>query len=201
MKLTPEDCLPQDAELAALVGRAWIPGDNAGPSPVIVRDADVLDISDHFATVSELFNSDNIENTFDELNGTKIGDIDSVLENSAWYSRDKNHPYLLAPVDLQAIKACGVTFAQSMLERVIEERAKGNPSAAEGIRNDIKQVIGLDLESIIPGSAEAEKLKEVLIEKDMWSQYLEVGIGPDAEVYKSAAYVSDGYRSPNRHSC
>ena len=137
MKLTPEDCLPQDAELAALVGRAWIPGDNAGPSPVIVRDADVLDISDHFSTVSELLNSDNIENTFDELNGTKIGDIDSVLENSAWYSRDKNRPYLLAPVDLQAIKACGVTFAQSMLERVIEERAKGNHSAAEGIRNDL----------------------------------------------------------------
>ena len=190
MKLTPEDCLPQDAELAALVGRAWIPGDNAGPSPVIVRDADVLDISDHFATVSELFNSDNIENTFDELNGTKIGDIDSVLENSAWYSRDKNHPYMLAPGDLQAIKACGVTFAQSMLERVIEERAKGNPSAAEGIRNDIKQVIGLDLESIIPGSAEAEKLKEVLIEKDMWSQYLEVGIGPDAEVFTKAQPMS-----------
>ena len=140
--------------------------------------------------MSELFNSDNIENTFDELNGTKIGDIDSVLENSAWYSRDKNHPYLLAPVDLQAIKACGVTFAQSMLERVIEERAKGNPSAAEGIRNDIKQVIGLDLESIIPGSAEAEKLKEVLIEKDMWSQYLEVGIGPDAEVFTKAQPMS-----------
>ena len=116
--------------------------------------------------------------------------IDSVLENSAWYSRDKNHPYLLAPVDLQAIKACGVTFAQSMLERVIEERAKGNPSAAEGIRNDIKQVIGLDLESIIPGSAEAEKLKEVLIEKDMWSQYLEVGIGPDAEVFTKAQPMS-----------
>ena len=140
--------------------------------------------------MSELFNSDNIENTFDELNGTKIGDIDSVLENSAWYSRDKKHPYLLAPVDLQAIKACGVTFAQSMLERVIEERAKGNPSAAEGIRNDIKQVIGLDLESIIPGSAEAEKLKEVLIEKDMWSQYLEVGIGPDAEVFTKAQPMS-----------
>ena len=93
-------------------------------------------------------------------------------------------------MDLQAIKACGVTFAQSMLERVIEERAKGNPSAAEGIRNDIKQVIGLDLESIIPGSAEAEKLKEVLIEKDMWSQYLEVGIGADAEVFTKAQPMS-----------
>ena len=104
MKLTPEDCLPQDAELAALVGRAWIPGDHAGPSPVIVRDGDVLDISDHFATVSELFNSDNIENTFDELNGTKIGDIDSVLENSAWYSRDKNHPYLLARLTCRRLK-------------------------------------------------------------------------------------------------
>mgnify|MGYP002413620311 FL=1 len=114
----------------------------------------------------------------------------SLDDPNILYSREKNHPYLLAPVDLQAIKACGVTFAQSMLERVIEERAKGNPSAAEGIRNDIKQVIGLDLESIIPGSAEAEKLKEVLIEKDMWSQYLEVGIGPDAEVFTKAQPMS-----------
>ena len=190
MKLRPEDCLPEDAERAMLVGRAWVPGDHPGPSPVIIRGADVLDISDTFPTMSELFNTESIENKMDDLNGTKIGVIGSLLENSAWHSRDKKHPYLLAPVDLQAVKACGVTFAQSMLERVIEERAKGDPSAAEGIRNDIQKVIGLDLESIIPGSSEAEQLKEVLIKKDMWSQYLEVGIGPDAEVFTKAQPMS-----------
>ena len=190
MKLRPEDCLPEDAERATLLGRAWVPGDHPGPSPVIIRGADVLDISDTFPTMSEILNTESIENKMGDLNGTKIGAIDSLLENSAWHSQDKKHPYLLAPVDLQAVKACGVTFAQSMLERVIEERAKGDPSAAQGIRNDIKKVIGLDLESIIPGSAEASKLKEVLIKKDMWSQYLEVGIGPDAEVFTKAQPMS-----------
>ena len=190
MKLRPEDCLPEDAERATLLGRAWVPGDHPGPSPVIIRGADVVDISDTFPTMSELLNTESIESKMDDLNGTKIGVIDSLLENSAWQSQDKKHPYLLAPVDLQAVKACGVTFAQSMLERVIEERAKGDPSAAQGIRNDIKKVIGLDLESIIPGSSEAEKLKEVLIKKDMWSQYLEVGIGPDAEVFTKAQPMS-----------
>ena len=190
MKLRPEDCLPEDAERAILLGRAWVPGDHPGPSPVIIRGADVVDISDTFPTMSELLNTESIESKMDDLNGTKIGVVGSLLENSAWHSQDKKHPYLLAPVDLQAVKACGVTFAQSMLERVIEERAKGDPSAAQGIRNDIKKVIGLDLESIIPGSSEAEKLKEVLIKKDMWSQYLEVGIGPDAEVFTKAQPMS-----------
>ena len=190
MKLRPEDCLPEDAERAILVGRAWVPGDHPGPSPVIIRGADVVDISDTFPTMSELLNTESIENKMGDLNGTKIGVIDSLLENSVWHSQDKKHPYLLAPVDLQAVKACGVTFAQSMLERVIEERAKGDPSAAQGIRNDIQKVIGLNLESIIPGSSEAEQLKEVLIKKDMWSQYLEVGIGPDAEVFTKAQPMS-----------
>ena len=190
MKLRPEDCLPEDAERAMLVGRAWVPGDHPGPSPVIIRGADVVDISDTFPTMSELLNTESIESKMDDINGTKIGVIDSLLENSVWHSQDKKHPYLLAPVDLQAVKACGVTFAQSMLERVIEERAKGDPSAAQGIRNDIQKVIGLNLESIIPGSSEAEQLKEVLINKDMWSQYLEVGIGPDAEVFTKAQPMS-----------
>ena len=190
MNLRPEDCLPEDAERAMLVGRAWVPGDHPGPSPVIIRGADVVDISDTFPTMSELLNTESIESKMDDLNGTKIGVVGSLLENSAWHSQDKRHPYLLAPVDLQAVKACGVTFAQSMLERVIEERAKGDPSAAQGIRNDIQKVIGLDLESIIPGSSEAEQLKEVLIKKDMWSQYLEVGIGPDAEVFTKAQPMS-----------
>ena len=127
------------------------------------------------------------------MQGTKgkaIGDVGAILANSDWNIKDENHPYLLAPVDLQAIKACGVTFAQSMLERVIEERAKGDSLAAEGIRDEIRDVIGLDLGEIVPGSTEAERLKSVLIGKGMWSQYLEVGIGPDAEVFTKAQPMS-----------
>ena len=98
MKLRPEDCLPEDAERATLLGRAWVPGDHPGPSPVIIRGADVIDISDTFPTMSELLNTESIENKMGDLNGTKIGVIDSLLENSAWHSQDKKHPYLLAPV-------------------------------------------------------------------------------------------------------
>ena len=140
--------------------------------------------------MSELLNSKEPMDLIREVKGQKLGGVDAILANSDWRVKDEKHPYLLAPVDLQAIKACGVTFAQSMLERVIEERAKGDPRAAEKIRDEIRDVIGLDLGDIVPGSAEAEKLKLVLVEKGMWSQYLEVGIGPDAEVFTKAQPMS-----------
>src|SRR5213076_2134798 len=98
--------------------------------------------------------------------------------------------WLLAPVDLQAIKAAGVTFAVSMLERVIEERARGNPAAAAAIRSEISRIVGDDLARLKPGSAQALRLKEVLIEQGAWSQYLEVGIGPDAEIFSKAQPMS-----------
>ncbi|WP_374383755.1 fumarylacetoacetate hydrolase family protein [Dongia sp.] len=112
------------------------------------------------------------------------------MANTPSNRRDPAKPYLLAPTDLQAIKACGVTFAASMLERVIEERAKGDPGAAEGIRRVIAKEIGGDLRRIKPGSPEAETLKQALIERGMWSQYLEVGIGPYAEVFTKAQPMS-----------
>src|SRR5262249_5770235 len=96
----------------------------------------------------------------------------------------------LAPIDLQAIKAAGVTFARSMLERVIEEQAKGDPGAADRARHVLAREIGADLGSVKPGSDAAERLKQALIERKLWSQYLEVGIGPDAEIFTKAQPMS-----------
>ena len=172
------------------MGRAWVPGVEAGPSPVVVREGRLFDISESMATVSELLNRPDALEFTREANGKDLGDIGDILANSDYNIQNDNYPFLLAPIDLQAVKACGVTFAQSMLERVIEERAKGDPKAAEETRIEIRDIIGLGLSKIVPGSAEAEKLKSVLIKKGMWSQYLEVGIGPDAEVFTKAQPMS-----------
>src|SRR5262249_41758274 len=104
--------------------------------------------------------------------------------------RDAQKPWLLAPVDLQVLKAAGVTFAISMLERVIEERARGNPASAEAIRKEVVRLVGDDLSKLKPGSAEAMRLKQVLMDENAWSQYLEVGIGPDGEVFSKARVMS-----------
>lgn len=178
--------LPDDAADALLVGRAWVPGEPSGPSVVVVRNGQVLDVSTSVPTVSALLERTPLVSTVEALTGVLLGSVDELLENSGPDDCDPTRPFLLAPVDLQAIKACGVTFAVSMLERVIEEQAKGDPSAAEGIRKTISQEIGDDLSKIKPGSEEAEQLKQLLIARGMWSQYLEVGIGPYAEIFTKA---------------
>jgi fumarylacetoacetate (FAA) hydrolase family protein len=122
--------------------------------------------------------------------GARIGDLAPILANSACDRRDPTMPYFLAPCDLQALKASGVTFATSLLERVIEEHARGDPSKADAIRHTITGVIGTDLSKIQPGSAAAMRLKAHLIEQGAWSQYLEVGIGPDAEIFTKAPPMS-----------
>jgi fumarylacetoacetate (FAA) hydrolase family protein len=122
--------------------------------------------------------------------GTGIGPLAAILANTPAKGRDPARPWLLAPIDLQAIKAAGVTFAISMLERVIEERARGNPEAAADIRASIRDLIGDDLSRLKPGSPQALQLKEVLISKGLWSQYLEVGIGPDAEIFTKAQVMA-----------
>ncbi len=104
--------------------------------------------------------------------------------------KDVNPETLLAPCDLQAIKACGVTFAESMLERVIEERAGGDPSRAADLRDALSGIIGGAIATLRPGSDAAQRVKETLIAEGMWSQYLEVGIGPDAEVFTKAQTMS-----------
>ena len=103
---------------------------------------------------------------------------------------DAARPRLLAPVDLQVIKACGVTFVDSMVERVIEERCAGDASRAADIRELVGRALGGSIAALRPGSAEAAEAKRVLIQEGLWSQYLEVGIGPDPEVFTKAPVLS-----------
>ena len=189
LALTIETCLPEKWETATLVGRVWLPK-AGGPAVAVIRQERVVDITGIVPTISELMNDANPLDRILGGSGRDIGGLSEVLANSAFDARDPSLPHFLAPVDLQAIKACGVTFAESMLERVIEERAKGDPRAADGIRDEIRETVGLDLGQIVPGSDEAIQLKAILINKDMWSQYLEVGIGADAEVFTKSQPMS-----------
>jgi fumarylacetoacetate (FAA) hydrolase family protein len=187
--LTTKDVLPEDGTSGTLVGRVWLP-QAEGPAVVAVRAEGVFDVSAEFPTVSALCEEEKPAQALRGIEGSRIGDLESILFNTPPDRRDPKKPWLLAPVDLQVLKAAGVTFAVSMLERVIEERARGNPASAEAIRKEVVRLVGDDLSRLKPGSAEALRLKEVLIEQKAWSQYLEVGIGPDAEVFTKAPVLS-----------
>ncbi|MEA2738086.1 MAG: hypothetical protein QOH05_1393 [Acetobacteraceae bacterium] len=177
--------LPDDAARASLAGRVWRP-ELAGPSVVAVRDGAVLDISAAFPTMRDLCEAADPAAALAAATGEAIGTVDALLANTPVETRDPTRPWLLAPLDLQAIKAAGVTFAISMLERVIEERARGDMNAAGSIRAEVTRLVGNDLSKLKPGSPEAMHLKAVLIQQGAWSQYLEVGIGPDAEIFTKA---------------
>ncbi|MGE0225226.1 MAG: fumarylacetoacetate hydrolase family protein [Acetobacteraceae bacterium] len=177
--------LPEDAAAAALAGRVWRP-DVAGPSVVAIRDGQAWDISRHAPTMRDLCEAANPSALLRGSAGENLGPIDAILANTPADTRDPRKPWLLTPIDLQAIKAAGVTFAISMLERVIEERARGDLNAAAAIRTEVTRLVGDDLARLKPGSPEAMRLKEVLIQQGAWSQYLEVGIGPDAEIFTKA---------------
>ncbi len=185
--LTP--ALPEDAAQAALAGRIWRP-DAAGPSVVAVRGGSLFDITASFPTMRDLCEAPDPAAALRAAPGEPIGDLEPVLANTPPQTRDPSRPWLLAPVDLQAVKAAGVTFVVSMIERVIEERARGDLSAAAAIRAEVNRLVGDDLARLKPGSAEAAALKEVLIRQGAWSQYLEVGIGPDAEIFTKAQPMS-----------
>jgi fumarylacetoacetate (FAA) hydrolase family protein len=187
--LTAQELLPEDGTKGTLVGRVWLP-QAKGPAVVVVRDDGVFDVTARFPTVSALCEEDDPGAALRSVKGERIGDLDGILANTPPDRRDQQKPWLLAPLDLQVLKAAGVTFAISMLERVIEERARGNPASAEAIRKEVVRLVGDDLSRLKPGSAEAMKLKQVLIEQNAWSQYLEVGIGPDAEVFTKAPVLS-----------
>ena len=187
--LTAKDVLPDDGTQGTLVGRVFLP-QAGGPAVVAVRDGGVFDVSGAFPTVSALCETDDPARALGAVKGERIGDLENLLANTPPDRRDAEKPWLLAPVDLQVLKAAGVTFAISMLERVIEERARGNPSSAEAIRKEVVRLVGDDLSKLKPGSAEAMRLKQVLIDQGAWSQYLEVGIGPDAEVFTKAPVLS-----------
>ncbi|MGD1878692.1 MAG: fumarylacetoacetate hydrolase family protein [Kiloniellaceae bacterium] len=198
MNLSPDVILPDDGTTGLLVGRAWLPASPAspfaGPSPVLLDGDKVFDISGLSPTTAELFElpdpADAIRRALAAGDLPAVGDIAAILANSAWDKRDESKAYFLAPVDLQALRASGVTFVDSMLERVIEEQAKGDPGQADAIRASLQKEIGTELAALVPGSPEAAKLKESLIERGLWSQYLEVGIGPDAEIFTKAQPMS-----------
>ncbi len=174
-------CLPADGTAGALAGRAWRPG--IGPAVVAIRAEGVVDISERFATMRDLCEAPDPAAALRGANGKNIGSLDTLLANTPADTRDGSKPWLLAPADLHAIKACGVTFPISMLERVIEERARGDLVAAAHLRGEVQRLIGDDLAKLKPGSPQAMALKEALIAQNAWSQYLEVGNGPDAEIF------------------
>ena len=177
--------LPEDAAHATLVGRVWRP-EVKGPSVVAIRDGVAFDISGAFPTMRDLCEAADPAKAARAAAGEPIASVAALLANTPPDTRDPEKPSLLAPPDLQAIKAAGVTFAISMLERVIEERARGDLTAAAAIRAEVTALVGDDLAKLKPGSPEAMRLKQVLIEQGSWSQYLEVGIGPDAEIFTKA---------------
>ncbi len=180
--------LPADLERALLVGRVW--RENAGPAVVVVRQGEMYDITQYAPTVSALFEREDLQTLLAQARGEALGPV-GALANEAGAGEGLR---LLAPCDLQAIKACGVTFAVSLLERVIEERAKGDPARASDLRKEIQSRIGADLSEIRPGSEAAMQLKADLLERGLWSQYMEVGIGADAEVFtKSQAMSAVGH--------
>ena len=185
------DCLPADHASALLVGRAWKPGANGGPCVVAVRGADLVDLTPFYTTSSGLLDGLDLAQLRNNVaSAARLGAVADVVANSDEATRDPGRPWLLAPVDLQAIKAAGVTFAQSMVERVIEEQARGDASAAEAIRREMTAAIGTDLSRIVPGSPQAEELKKILVAKGKWSPYLEVGIGPYAEIFTKSQPMS-----------
>ncbi|NKE65183.1 fumarylacetoacetate hydrolase family protein [Ramlibacter sp. RBP-2] len=186
--LRPETALPSDHHDAVLVGRIHVPG--TGPVLVQVRADGVHDLSRLAPTCSELLELPDPAAAVRAHDGPRIASAREVLANSSCDARVEDTPFLLAPCDLQAIKAAGVTFVASMLERVIEEQARGDASKAESVRQAVIAVIGDNLGAVKPGSPEAARLKDILIAQGMWSQYLEVGIGPDAEVFTKSQPMS-----------
>jgi fumarylacetoacetate (FAA) hydrolase family protein len=200
MELKAADYLPADLERALLVGRVW--RDEVGPCVVVVRAGQVFDITAQCATVSDLLEKDDLLAFVRGVQGEALGGAAELVAtalapqaagSAAGNAADngaRRAPRLLAPCDLQAIKACGVTFAVSLLERVIEEQAGGDAARAAALRASLLQDIGSDLSAIKPGSPEAEALKQQFIARGAWSQYMEVGIGPYAEVFSKSQPMS-----------
>lgn len=181
--------LPDDHERAALAGRIWRP-DVGGPSVIKPVNGRAVDITRTVATMTQLCDEANPAAFLAGAGGEDLGSLEAILANTPEATRDERRPWLLAPIDLQAVKAAGVTFARSMLERVIEEQAKGAPEKAAAIRGEVERLLGGDLKRLKPGSPEALALKAALIKAGAWSQYLEVGIGEDAEIFTKAQPMS-----------
>jgi fumarylacetoacetate (FAA) hydrolase family protein len=166
----------------------WLEGSRPGPRPVVLRDDGVFDLSELAPTVSDLFELEDVAGRVREHAGRRLSSVEAAIAASFDPARPAGR--FLAPCDLQAIKAAGVTFADSLIERVIEERARGDASSAEDIRAELAASLGRDITSVTPGTPEAEAIKAVLTREGLWSQYLEVGLGPDAEIFTKAQPMS-----------
>jgi len=175
--------LPVDLDRALLVGRVWRPAPIDGPSVVAVRGGQVVDLTALAPTLADLLDRPDRLDIARHGQGETLGPAAELLPRTL--AGDPG-PALLAPCDLQPVKAAGVTFAVSLLERLIEEQAGGDASRAEAVRARILRLIGSDLSQLRPGSPQAMALKAELQARGQWSQYLEVGIGPDAEVFSKA---------------
>ena len=180
--------LPEDLDRALLVGRVWRAAPHEGPAIVAIRQGEVVDLSHHVETIADLLEHPEAAGLVASADGESLGRVETLIENSL--AEPPKMPYLLAPCDVQAIKACGVTFAVSMLERVIEEQAGGDAARAGELRQELQGLIGTDLSLIKPGSDEAMTLKAELQTRGGWSQYMEVGIGIDAEVFTKSQPLS-----------
>ncbi|TBW56497.1 fumarylacetoacetate hydrolase [Marinobacter halodurans] len=186
--ISSRDCLPSDVRDALLVGRVWRDTPRPGPAIVVVRQGEVIDISAHVRTMADLLDAPDRLDIAAHADGVSLGPVGDLLDRSL--AEPQQAPFLLAPCDVQAVKACGVTFAVSLLERVIEEQAGGDPGRSDALRQEIQGLLGTDLARIEPGSDAAGALKAELQSRGLWSQYMEVGIGPDAEVFSKAAPLS-----------
>ena len=185
------DVLPDDADEAVLVGRVWDP-ETVGPRPVGVHGEDVYDLFDVARTVSDLLEREDAAQVVAGAAGTPRWRLGDLVDASL--ARRHDRPHLLAPVDLQVLKACGVTFVDSMIERVIEERSQGDPSRAAEVREGLTGALHAGIDTVEPGSPAAQRVKELFVAQGMWSQYLEVGLGPDPEVFtKAPVLASVGY--------
>jgi fumarylacetoacetate (FAA) hydrolase family protein len=176
--------LPHDWREATLVGRLQT---QAGPTPVMVRGGHVFDMSPVAPTVSQLMKIWPEKGVPE--GGLDLGALEAFSFGKSW-SGERTGDQLLSPIDLQCVKAAGVTFAVSAVERVIEERARGDSDKAQSIRDALAERVGSDIRSVKPGSPESARLKDALIADGLWSQYLEVAIGPDAEVFTKSPVLS-----------
>jgi fumarylacetoacetate (FAA) hydrolase family protein len=184
------DFLPVDLHQALLVGRVWRKdGPHEGPCVVVVRDSEVIDITETVNTTTDFFERSDMLTIARRARGRSLGPVKDLIEAN-FLRGPVPAVQMFAPCDLQAIKACGVTFAVSLIERVIEEFAAGDPSKASDIRSSINAIIGDDLSALEPGSSNALRLKSELQSRGAWSQYMEVGIGPDPEVFTKSQPMS-----------
>ncbi|WP_404308392.1 fumarylacetoacetate hydrolase family protein [Neorhodopirellula lusitana] len=200
-QFSPGIVVPNDGREGVWVGRVWVPAklaanSVAGPRVVVLRDGMVCETV--YPTMSALLNDPDHLCKLDQP-GVVLASLADIVQASQFNKRsfqlaDEDNVVLLAPNDLMATKACGVTFVRSLLERVVEEKAKGDPGIANEIRGLIMDTLGDDLSKVVPGSPQTDALKQKFIAAGVWSQYLEVGIGKDAEVFtKAQPMASVGY--------